>query len=378
MLRPAPLFLALSLAVALFVTLGTRAWHASPPEAVIVAADIQVSNEQFGSYINEWSEPEGFFDSDNFISNETSYLHVVNELQDRVRPGGVYLGVGPDQNFSYIAHTRPALAVIVDIRRQNMLEHLLYKALFELSSSRAEFLSMLFSRKEPEISRDADLPSLLRAIRSTASSPEVYEANLGAIKDLLLTKHALDLSQEDLVKITYVYETFWREGLDLRFSTIGRGNALQYPTYENLMLETDLLGNHQNYLTSDELFQWMKRFQSENRLIPVVGDFSGSHAFKTIARFLTTNGLSVSTFYTSNVEFYLFGRPAWTAYMDNVRSLPAAADSVFIRAYFSTYGRPHPQNVPGNRSTTLVHDFLPFVADYVADRIPTYWEVVNR
>ena len=91
-------------------------WTREQPRA---AADVQVSIEQFGRYIEQWSEPEGYFDSDNFISNETSYLHVIEDLRQRVKPGGIYLGVGPDQNFSYIAHAHPMLAILTDIRRQH-------------------------------------------------------------------------------------------------------------------------------------------------------------------------------------------------------------------------------------------------------------------
>ena len=58
----------------------------------------------------------------------------------------MYLGVGPEQNFTYITAVRPRMAFILDIRRGNLQEHLLYKALFELSADRAEFLSRLFSR----------------------------------------------------------------------------------------------------------------------------------------------------------------------------------------------------------------------------------------
>src|SRR5262245_38043709 len=111
---------------------GTLPWSQQQPRA---AADISFSIEQFARYMEQWSEPEGYFDSDNFISNETSYLHVVEQLQRQVKPGGVYLGVGPDQNFSYIVHTKPSLAIITDIRRQNMLEHLWYKALFAMASN---------------------------------------------------------------------------------------------------------------------------------------------------------------------------------------------------------------------------------------------------
>ena len=82
----------------------------------------------------------------------------------QVKPGGIYLGVGPDQNFSYIVHTKPTLAIITDIRRQNMLEHLWYKALFALSNTRAEYLSLLVSRETPRVNADASLQQILRDV----------------------------------------------------------------------------------------------------------------------------------------------------------------------------------------------------------------------
>ena len=41
---------------------------------------------------------------------------------------------------------KPRMAFIVDIRRGNLDLHLMYKALFELSADRAEFVSRLFSK----------------------------------------------------------------------------------------------------------------------------------------------------------------------------------------------------------------------------------------
>ena len=63
--------------------------------------------------------------------------------------GGVYIGVGPEQNFTYIARLRPSTAFIIDIRRENRSLHLLYKALFEISRDRADFVSRLFSPARP-------------------------------------------------------------------------------------------------------------------------------------------------------------------------------------------------------------------------------------
>ncbi len=364
----------LGLVLALLLTTGTIPWSPQPPRA---ATGVQVSIEQFGRYIDEWSEPEGYFDSDNFISNETSYLHVIPDLRQRVKPGGIYLGVGPDQNLSYIVHTRPSLAIITDIRRQNMLQHLLFKALFVMSSNRVEYLSLLFSKETPPVKPGASFEDLLAAVRRAPSSEKLFQKNLATVKDLLTRKYRLKLTTDDISKIDYIYRTFWEEGLDLRFSSLGRGNALNYPTFEEILLETDRQGRQQNYLSSEELFQWLKNFQADNRIIPIVGDFAGPHAFKAVSGFLRANGLRLSVFYTSNVEFYLFGRSTWVRYVANLRSLPIADDSVFIRSYFPTYGRPHPLNLSGHRSTSLVQPMTKFLDQYDSRSLSSYWDVVK-
>src|SRR6185436_11567224 len=60
--------------------------------------------------------------------------------------GGVYLGVGPEQNFTYIARVRPEYAFIVDIRRENLLQHLLFASLFARADDPGDYLCLLFSR----------------------------------------------------------------------------------------------------------------------------------------------------------------------------------------------------------------------------------------
>src|SRR3984893_2627837 len=125
--------------------------------AVLVAAVIsgalygiaQPTAQSFASRIERLSEDGGDFDTDNLISNEQSYLDVIPALNASRVSGGAYVGVGPDQNFSYIAQVRPAIAFIVDIRRDNLLLHLLFKALFSMSDTRAEYLSLLFGRPIP-------------------------------------------------------------------------------------------------------------------------------------------------------------------------------------------------------------------------------------
>src|SRR5438874_2807498 len=164
---------------------GTIPWTQEQPQA---AADLSVSIEQFARYVEQWSEPEGYFDSDNFISNETSYLHVVDELKKRVQPGGIYIGVGPDQNLSYIAQTRPLLGIVTDIRRQNMLQHLWFKALFAMASNRLEFIALLVSRETPRVKPDASFEQILEAVRTSPTSDKLFQKNLTAVKTVLTDK----------------------------------------------------------------------------------------------------------------------------------------------------------------------------------------------
>ena len=105
----------------------------------------RLDDSTFWAMVNDMSEPGGYFHSDNFVSNELGFQYVLDEMLATVGSNGVYVGVGPDQNFTYVAALRPQIAFIVDIRRQNMLQHLMYKALIEMSSDRAEFLALLFS-----------------------------------------------------------------------------------------------------------------------------------------------------------------------------------------------------------------------------------------
>ena len=109
----------------------------------------RLDDRTFWTLVTEFSEPNGFFRSDNLVSNETVFQEVIPVLQKTLMPASAYVGVGPDQNFTYIAALKPRIAFIVDIRRQNMLLHLMYKALIEESPTRVEFMSKLFSRPVP-------------------------------------------------------------------------------------------------------------------------------------------------------------------------------------------------------------------------------------
>ncbi|HET9132494.1 MAG TPA: hypothetical protein VFO86_16185, partial [Terriglobia bacterium] len=91
----------------------------------------KLDDASYWKLISTLSEPNGEFQSENLLSNETDFPTVMSKLKSIASSDGVYLGVGPEQNFNFIAAIHPRMAFIIDIRRQTMREHFLYKALFE-------------------------------------------------------------------------------------------------------------------------------------------------------------------------------------------------------------------------------------------------------
>src|SRR5881394_3794172 len=108
----------------------------------------EIADDAFWKMVSEYSEDSGSFRFE-YMSNELQFQYVIPRLKENRKPGGVYLGVGPEQNFTYIAALQPKIAFICDIRRDMMLEHLMYKSIFEMSADRVEFVANLFSRKTP-------------------------------------------------------------------------------------------------------------------------------------------------------------------------------------------------------------------------------------
>jgi hypothetical protein len=287
----------------------------------------------------ELSEVGGFFRSDNFVSNEVTFQQVIPELTKRTAAGGVYLGVGPEQNFTYIAAVKPAMAIIFDIRRGNMLVQLMYKALFETSSDRAEFVSRLFSRKRPEgLAANASAQDIFTAFMKVEPAESAFKDNLKTIVDRLTKKHGFALSELDLANIENIYKAFYTYGPGLQYSSTGGFGGRAQPTYADLMTATDGSGQNRSYLASDENFTVMKKLEADNLIVPVIGDFGGPKAIRAVAKYLKDRSAIVAAFYLSNVEQYLAQQEKYPAFCANAAMLPLDETSRFIRATRSNNG----------------------------------------
>ena len=340
-----------------------------------------LSDSAFAALSARVSEPGGYFDSDNLISNESSYLHVLGAMRRIGVSGGTYIGVGPDQNFSYIAQVRPKLAFIIDIRRDNLLQHLLFKSLFDLARNRVEYLALLTGRAVPnDVAKfnRRSIADVVEAVDQSQPDPDQFETTRTMVREKV-KKYGIPVTAAELETIERIHKAFFDAGLDLRFTSLGRAPRPYYPTLRMLLLEKDLTGKQQTYLASEDDFQFVKSLQARNLVVPVVGNLAGGHALREIGKVMATRGDKLSALYVSNVEFYLMREATFDAYAATVRALPHDTRSVIIRSYFGGgfYG-PHPQSVPGYFSTQLLQTVDTFVSESARGGYSTYMDLVSK
>ncbi len=336
-----------------------------------------LSDEEFWKLSTEMSEQNGYFPSENFVGNELSFQWVIPKLQKTIKPGGVYLGVGPDQNFTYIAALKPKIVFIVDIREGNMLQLLMYKALMEMSADRVEFAAKLFGRKTPVgVKADASAHVIMTAVYAEKADRAVYDATLKSIHDRLIGTHHFPLTDAQFNGLERIYAMFFAYGPGITYQNgnTGRGGN-QYPTYWDMQVTDDAQGKSHAYMESDEQFQTIKRMEAANLIVPVVGNFGGAKAIRAVGTWVREHGGTVTTFYTSNVEQYLFQDNIWREYYKNVATLPLDETSTFIRSAFNMGG--FGGGVGGLRSAQLTCSIQELLAAFNAGRINSYYDVLG-
>jgi hypothetical protein len=305
---------------------------------VIAAGQIptRLTDQEFWQLTENISEPDGVFRSDNLLSNEMVFSQMLPEFLAQTKPGGVYMGVGPEQNFTYIASMKAKMAFITDIRRENLHLMLMYKAIFELSKDRADFVSLLFTKPRPNtLAASSSVVDIMTAYWEIPTGDEAaYAANLQKIQNHLTKTHTLPLPQTDVDGVARVYRAFYWYGPAMNY---GASLALQgfsggsAATYRDLMTQTGAGGEFLTFLGTDEKFAYIKDLQARNLIVPVVGNFSGPKAIRGIGEYLAGRGVTVSAFYVSTVEPYLKRDGSFPIFCENVATLPLDDSSVFIR-----------------------------------------------
>ena len=319
-------------------------------------------DQSLARVISDLSEPETGRPADNLVTNEDSFAGVADGL-DRLAPkGGVYLGVGPDQNFTYVAHASPRLAFIVDFRRRNALLHLAHKALAALSPDRVAYLERLLGRRAKGRPADPAADDLIAAFEGVELDRARLDSTIAEVASFL---HPLGVvADAEWPELATIQAKLAGPGLNARFLALP-----MYPTFGRLVRSRDRLGHPAHFLAREDWFQAVRNAQIGDRIIPLVGNFAGPSALASLADWLRRRGLAVSAFYASDVEFFLLRSGRFATYAANLAKLPWAEGAVLIRT--STREIPHPDRRPGDSSTTILRPVAPFLEAARAGRIRT-------
>jgi hypothetical protein len=341
----------------------------------------EISDKDFWRMIVDMSEPGGTYPYENFVSNELEYQDVLAALRATTKPGGVYIGVGPEQNFTYAAVLQSKLAFVIDIRRQNMVELLLYKALFDMSPNRADFVSNLFSRVRPAgLDTRTTAAALFAAYENAKVDSALQAKNLAAIK-AYMTKHGYELTSEDVSNIEKIDDVFSRGGPSINYYFASAAPAGLGPsrgaTYTRLMNTTDPTGRNLSFLASEESYLYVREMQRKNLIVPLVGDFAGPSVIRNVGRYLTDHKATVGAFYISNVETYL-SDPQKQTFYENVTALPVDSSSMFIRHILGNPARGLTWWRQGMSNVSTIAPMSEFITQIKSGRHPTFQEIVRE
>jgi hypothetical protein len=345
----------------------------------------RLADSTWWGMVRDMSEPGGYFRSENFVSNEMGLQQVIARLRVTSPPGGVYVGVGPEQNFTYIAALQPRVAFIVDIRRQNLLQHLWYKAVFELSPTRSAFLARLFARPLPSAAaadETASADSLIARLEQRAADSAYFRRTFAEVRDHLVRTHGFTLDSADLTTLRYVDSVFYRTGPSLNYSSGSTGGFSGgrgfrgMPTFAMIATATDTAGANLGFLGTDASYQIVRDLQRRNLIVPLVGNFAGPRALANVGRWLRERDARVNTFYTSNVEQYLFQQgDEWSRFYANVAGMPLDPEASFIRSVTNNRFGGQPS---GFLMGQLTSPIVSLVRDAATGAIFGYGDVIGR
>jgi hypothetical protein len=308
------------------------AYLSAVPTPQASAIPSQLTDQEFGRLIMEFSEPGGDYPYQNFVSNEITLQRIIPPARRAIKVDGVFIGVGPEQNFTYVSALKSRMAFIVDVRRQNMLLHLMYKAVFEMSPTRADFMVNLFSRRRPGfVDERTTVSQLFDQFERSTEDPALQARTSASIKATLV-RHGFSLTEEDFTKIAYVHGVFQSGGptIDYAFMSSAPTTSIAWPSYRVLMNATDASGQNWSFLATEESYQYVRQMQLKNLIVPLVGNFAGARTLRSIAQYLKDRGTTVSAFYISNVETYLNPQQLQTFYR-NIEALPSDSSSILMR-----------------------------------------------
>ena len=121
--------------------------------------------------------------------------------------------------------------------------------------------------------------------------------------------------------------------------------------------------------------------EERNLIVPLTGNFAGDKALRSVGTWTRDHGATITTFYVSNVEQYLFRQDDEAErFYRNVATLPIDSTSTFIRS--STLGGGFGGVLGGKfrqqsgRSLQMIASIRETLAAFAAGQLLTYFDAL--
>ncbi len=295
---------------------------------------------------------------DCFVSSEVGYNEVLARCQPvSATPNGAYLGVGPDQNYTYIGALRPRLAVILDARLDNLLEHLVFKLAFSQARDPLDYLCLLFGRRRPAApAAAADAKALVAQLHAQPLDEDQAASFSAFVLQAFRARWSQDSKALSRVK-RLLGELVRRQLKVTSVSERCLANLDKIPDFEEVITATTPEGFNFHYLTDAERFGYVKALHGQDAIVPLLGNVVSPRGIAAARSVVEAAGLTLSAVYLSNLEEFLLqryiiaedrivarpnpkgafeGAPgrSWHELLDQLSALPCDDDAVLIRFYF--------------------------------------------
>jgi formylglycine-generating enzyme required for sulfatase activity len=195
--------------------------------------------------------------------------------------GGGYVGVGSDQNYSFIAQAGSEWAWVLDYDPRVVDHHLRMRAFVLKSATPQEFVERWASAN---------------AKSSVATLEEVYAGDPALAK----LRRGYWATHERM-------HVYYREQL------VAHAKAGDF-----------------GWLRNPEHYRWIRTMFEQGRLVVIPGDLLATKSMRSVAAAAKAIGVPVRIYYTSNAPLS-WGGQMTPAYRDNVRALPFDGQSVVLQ-----------------------------------------------
>lgn len=278
--------------------------------ALFFSASVSASEASPSSFANlpaDPAPPELVRGLHYWISNEDNLELFHDAVKDK---GGVYVGVGTDQNYLLGAWARAEGLVLLDFDQSVVDLHRVYRVIFLAAETPEAFLQLWRKQSRPE---------LRRLIREGYSDKR---QQAGALLALNTARGAVE-------------------------RRLGR------------VIAQMAKANQPSFLTDAGQYSHLRRLFQEDKVSMVRGDLTARRTMKALGEALSESGKTVGVLYLSNAEQYF---PYGAQYRKNMRGLALTENSVVLRTS-GERGIPHVKGTHYHYNTQTGANFVAWLDD---------------